>query len=142
MPDKPTIEKAIHFVEGLSAELKRSLDRNRESLEHQALAEREGGAWMAKAYDKVIAGLKAMLPPQYELEVVEVHDSKIRKFTYCRELQMLEAQMLDGTIRTHSGVHSDQWFSMRRADDPVTGYYVYIHEKTPYQVQMAERSDQ
>lgn len=72
--------------------------------------------------------------PRMDLERVP-GGFKIKQITYCREMNVLEAQMADGSIRTHKGVDSNAWFCVKRESDGESGYYNFIWNKFPYDEQ-------
>lgn len=97
------------------------------------------GSYGVKWLDRAIERLEGLKVPKIRLETFDIlNDDKFKRITYCEQLNILEVQLRDGSIRMHRGVDRSLWYRVRQEGDVLLGYYNYVWDKTPCDLQTPE----
>lgn len=97
------------------------------------------GSYGIKWLDRALDIMRELKGPEIKLEAFDIlNDEKFKKITYCEALGILEAQMKDGTVRMHKGVDRSLWYRVTHEGDLLLGYYSYVWDKTPCDIQMPD----
>ena len=128
-PETTPIEKARHGIMGLIARIKHEVDGLSESHDPEAARFKENAAWMIKAWEMSLEQIKIATPRVPNLETFEVHDAKVRRVSYDKDMGILELVMLDGLVRWHDHVDQKIWDRVKGNGDLIEGYYMYIFDK-------------